>query len=158
MKGLLAVVVLAALTSGCYRHVPVSLEDVLTGSEVRVHLSGNAAWRMQEELGQERRQLVGKAERRGPEFAILVPFSPVGGARQAGLRQRVALDRQEIMSVDLRELDRRRTGMLVAGIGAAIVFVGVRALTGTPRTPTDPDPLNPPEEEDGIVIPMFRWP
>jgi hypothetical protein len=115
-------------TSGCFRYIPVELETLPPGENVRVYVSRSVIQQLQE-VGDFTDPVVrGRIVRRNDEeLFVWVPI----GARQVGfhsteLGQDVRIPLTEIVQLERREIDRIGTGALVAGgIGTAAVVLFV---------------------------------
>jgi hypothetical protein len=116
--------------TGCYHYTRVPVERVSEGQEVRVLLSESGVRELEtlllDHVRTMDRTLIGDVLEVGPDRLLLaVPTAPQGGGlleRSRTLYQRTAVSRENMLDVELRQLDRGRTG-LVAG-GAAALFAG----------------------------------
>lgn len=124
-------VVAGGVLSGCYTYVPVRPETATAPMRVRAHLSPEGTARVTPVIGA-RAQLDGRLVETTPEGLYLeVPSAVVrDGMRTETLTQRLLVPREEVVSLQRRQLDRTRT-YLFAGVGglaaAALVY---DALTG----------------------------
>jgi hypothetical protein len=121
-----------ALSTGCYSYRPVAPELVPTGAEVRVNVTTAAASRLGEVTGRDRRVFTGEfLGVQGQQIQMLVPTTRIEEAMTVRtLYQRVDLRLDDILEIERRSLDRRRTA-LVAGTGAAVMTWAVlRAFSG----------------------------
>jgi len=139
--------VMVLLLSGCYAYVPVEPTQVRPDQDVRVRLSMAQARELDPQFVGERRVLEGRVLEVGADFLLEIPVATgwVGTSAQS-LHQRVRIPVGEITEVDVRSLDRGRTGILVGGALGLIIGVVVHALVresgGDPRpTPLPPDEL-----------------
>jgi hypothetical protein len=125
-----AVVLLLVLTAGCHAHTPVSLTQITPGEQVRVRVTQVQAQALEPLLLRERQVLDGTVLAVSPQLLLEVPVAShlQGGTRQ-DLRQRIALEPSQVLGVELRELDRFRTGLLVTAGGAFLVGAVALALS-----------------------------
>lgn len=149
---LLATTVLVA--SGCYTFTPSSAEELTPGMEVRLRLDAPTAAAFQDVDLPGPRLLDGTFVRQA-EGAFVVE-APVGTGRDLrGARvliQEVDIPAAGVTSVELKSLDRFRTGLLVVGGGAAVVAVLLQ-VTGEKGTEDGPGGETP---ESRRVVPLFR--
>jgi hypothetical protein len=115
------------MVTGCYRYQVVAPDTLSPGTEVRARLSADAVERAAEVLASGddiQRVIEGRfVERERESVVLLVPFTRTdpGGAR---LGQRLRFDLRDILEIESKHLDRRRTA-LVLGTGAVILGVAV---------------------------------
>ncbi len=126
---MLAAIVLA----GCYHYVPGELSDLGPGTDTRVRITESEASRFATILpGGDRRLLEGRVVQRGTDSLLLqvAVSSNLVGTRVETLSQRIDLAQHDITNVELRRLDKWKTGLLIggaAGVGTALL---VSTLTG----------------------------
>jgi hypothetical protein len=142
------------LTTGCYRYVPARTGAVPVGTEVRLHVTPEAAARVEPVVGSSLQEVDGLLERWGDEVVLAVRVPSGEGAIERDLRNRVILSPNEVIAVEVRERDRARTAILTAGLTAVGVGAVVAAISGVFGGSTNTDP---PVEEDSRV-PIFRIP
>lgn len=146
-------VALAVFLAGCYRHVPVRIGAVPPGAEVRLRLSEEGVERVEDITGVRRAQVSGELLQWAEEVMISVAFLTSDGQ---SLRQQISVDADEVVSVDVRELDRTRTAVLAAGVGAvvgtAIVATVVKIIGGSSQGGQPP-----PGEGGGQPGPSVSW-
>lgn len=132
--------------SGCFAYTPVSLDTVQPGENVRVRITPEQAQEIDALLMRETRILDGVLLERGPSFLVEVPVATQlqGGARQS-LNQRILLPREGIVEMELKSLDRVRTGLLLGGAGALVIGTVIFTLTKELGGDTRTDPPAPPE-------------
>ena len=148
---------LVILTSGCARWIPARVGEVPVGTDVRLRLSEEGASQLEQLTGTRQSEVSGQVLQWGSEVMVSAALRTAGvGANSSNLRQRFVVDEEDILGVDVRELDRTRTGLFVGGVavvaGSAIVWV-VSQLTGGGTAPTDPPPPGPSEPFVRIRIP-----
>jgi hypothetical protein len=145
---------LALALTGCYRYVPARAGAVPAGTEVRVHVSPEAAARVEPVLGSGLQEVDGLLERWGDEVVVSVRVPAGEGAIERDLRNRIILSPSEVLAIETRERDRARTALLAAGLTGVGVGALVAAISGVFGGSQNTDP---PVEEDSRV-PLFRIP
>lgn len=131
--------------TGCYSYAPIQPATVQPGTEVRARIAAASARQIATLLDTpDARLLVGTVVHSGADTLLIeVPTShrvaTSGGT--VTLRQRVGIARPDVLELEVRTYNRRRTS-LVAGAAAVIVgSVLVKTLVldpGKERLPTDP--------------------
>ena len=149
---------LVILVCGCARWVPARIGEVPVGTDVRLRLSEEGADQLEELTGGRQSQVSGQLLEWGSEVMVSAALRAAGaGANSSGLRQRFVVDEEDIVGVDIRELDRTRTGIflgVVAAVaGSAIVWVVSELVGGGTAGPTDPPPPGPSEPFVRLRIP-----
>jgi len=145
-------VLLAALPA-CYGYAPVEPATLSPGAELRARLSAVEAERLADVLPGVDRLVEGRVlEADGEGFLLLVPVAQ----RQAGsslqtLNQRVRLSRDQVIEVELKRVDRLRTGLLIAAGAVATGLLAARILEGGRIERAEPGGGDPPE----LVAPAF---
>lgn len=157
LRGLVLAGSLAA-ASGCYTFQPADLDELSPGTAVRLRLSPESAEQLQEVRLTEERLMDGSfVERRGDRWVFSTPvvgFDPATGGR--ALNQVVALEAEGIRDVELKQLDRARTGMVV-GAGLAVVsYFIVSQLQDGAGSQSGPEPGLP--ESPRVRIPLLTLP
>src|SRR5690606_25218383 len=105
---------LAALPA-CYSYAPSDSATLRPGTELRARLSAVEAERLASVLPGVDRLVEGRVlEANGEGFLLLVPVAQrqTGGSLQT-LHQRLWLGRDQVIEVELKRVDRLRTGLLV---------------------------------------------
>jgi hypothetical protein len=131
--GVTAMVCAPVVLSACYTYSNVDITDVAVGNDVRVRVTAEEADRAETMLGYRSTTLEGQlVERRSNgRFLLRVPgkaFSVNGQARR--YYQRVALAPADVLDLQARKLNVRRTGALLAVGVAAVVFILKSELSG----------------------------
>lgn len=148
------------LTAGCYAHTPVPLTQITPGEQVRVRISQSEAQALEHLLLRERQVLDGTVLAVTPQLLLEVPVAAnlEGGTRQ-DLRQRITIEPSQVLGVELRELDRFRTGLFVTAGGAILISSVVLALSREAGGDTRGE-IPPPAELRGptLGIPWSGWP
>jgi hypothetical protein len=146
---------LVVFTTGCFSYIPVtSVADVEPGFSVRARVSPTASARIAPLLGAtEARRLDGTLVAQSTDELIVEVPIVMQDAREFGRtpNQRVSIPRSDLVELEVRKLDRFRTG-LVAG-ATAVVIGGILAnsLRGEPGK----EPLPGGGGTDAIVF--LRW-
>lgn len=144
------------LAAGCFAYQPTGPNEIRVNDDVRALLTSAQVGQLDPVFLKDGRTLEGKVVENGEEVLIQVPVvSELRGARVQTLHQRVRIPRESIVDLQLRRLDRTRTGLLVGGGLALAAAIVVRELAGdsggSSRRP-NPDP---PRE---TVKPLLRIP
>jgi len=129
------VLLLAVVASGCFSYVPVSLSEVSPGQEVRLRLTAEEAARYPDLRLRDPRLMEGTLVE-ATDGVVVVEASIGTGDATRGTRifvQQVPVSRSGILEVELREINKARTGLLIAGGGAVITAVVIEAGGGFGR-------------------------
>jgi hypothetical protein len=125
---------LCPLLVGCYTYAPIEPASAPVGTEVRAQISGAASDRIAPIIQSfNTRVLTGKIdENKSGDMVLEVP---TGARLNTGdnvlpLVQRVPLQRGDLVQLEMRRLDTRRTGFLIGAIGAAVIAGSYIALQG----------------------------
>jgi hypothetical protein len=150
-----AAVLAATFLSGCYTWVPVELDAVpAAGPELRVFMSRRALADVPEGIPVSANYVSGRLERQTQDSILIqVPVSRTVDAPGAlDLRQNVFLPKNEIVDLQFRQLNRRKTVMALIGGGA----LATALLTVVVSSGGEPDeqPTFPSE----IRIPLLAFP
>ena len=150
----------ATLLSACYTYQPVEIADLTPELEVRTRVSGAEADRLSEFLGTNERVFDGTVEEVNASNLLLrvpVVSSIERGPRGGGLNQRIEVTRSGVVEVEVKELDRQRTG-IVAGALTVIVGALVIRQLNQDQGGGDVNPPPPPPEDRGLRFPLrLRW-
>lgn len=118
---------LASLLSGCYTYTQVEVDQVPENTTVRARISAARAEQFQETFGRSDRVIAGRVVgHSGDGLLLQVPFATESGGL---LAQRVDISRADLIELETRQLDRVRTGGLVA-VAAVAVGYGLYAAFG----------------------------
>jgi len=138
----LAVCALAA----CYSYRVAPIDQVATGTAVRVRISPAEAARVGPILGREDRILEGEllAKEADNSFMVAVPTGSGADAAGAGpMHQRITIPRDGLVELEVRRLDKWRTagviavGAVAATAVAAAAFGGLNSPFGLGKGDTD---------------------
>ena len=134
--------ILLLTVSGCARWVPAQLGTVPPGTDVRLRLSEVGAEQLEEMTGAGTTEVTGELLQWEPEVLVSTALGPSAMRLDPGLRQRLVLDPDNVVAIDVREVDRTRTGLLVGGVvavaGSAIAWALVNIIRGSEGAPTPP--------------------
>ena len=143
------IMVLLLAVAGCARWVPAPLGTVPSGSDVRLRLSEGGAQRLEELTGTRAVEVTGELLQWEPEVLVSTALATAGTRIDPSLRQRLVVDPDDVVGIDVREVDRTRTGLLVGGVvavaGSAIAWAVVNILQGSEGAPSTP-PVDVPSE------------
>lgn len=150
----------AALLSACYTYRPIEMAELTPNLEVRTRLSGAEADRLSEFLGSDDRVIEGHIdELSGNTLLLLVPVvsSIERGGRGGSLNQRIEVARSGVVEVEVKELDRRRSGVAAGAITAIVGILVIRQLNQNQGGGDNPVPPPPPEDRR-LGFPLFlKW-
>lgn len=148
-----ALVVAQLATAGCYRYTEVPVASLQPGAEVRARLTavavdrlrdgGSGAGRLIEDF-----TVTGRVSRIPSDSLVLdvTVAQPDATFRGPSTLASLALARADLRSAELRRIDRGRTTLTVAAIGAAAVAFAVFAVNRGGRSlGTIPGPGGPTE-------------
>jgi hypothetical protein len=139
-------IALVVLLVGCSQWVPAAIGTAPVGAEVRLRLSDAGADSVEKSTGTRRSEVSGELLR----WAEDVMVSAQSGAVNSGLRQRIILDVDHIVGIDLREADATRTKLLIGGlavgIGTSLILTVLKIVEGGSPVPTQlgPNPVTTP--------------
>lgn len=121
---------LLAALSGCYSYAAVSPDDVQPGTTVRARITPAEAERVGEVIGREPRVLEGALIEREPTSILLevTSGSSVAGTQPQRFRQRLRVERPNLLEMEVRRLDPWRTAGVVAAAGVVFGYVAVSAF------------------------------
>jgi len=154
LYGVLLPIMTASLL-GCFNYVPVDMETVPLGTEVRAHLTTEGRQALWARTGIQRELLSGTLMEQRASSVVFWVRSVSGFESDASfdnLYQQIDIPRQDVLRLDRKKLDVFRTGATVAiGLGAA-GFTLYNALKGEPGISvdgTEPGPV------DNIRVPFL---
>ena len=143
------ILALLLTVSGCARWVPAELGTVPAGADVRLRLSEDGAAQLEEITGARASEVTGELLQWEPEVLVSTALAPTGAHVDPSLRQRLVVDPANVVGIDVREVDRTRTGFLVGGVvavaGSAVVWAVVNIIRGSEGAPTT-SPTDGPQE------------
>ncbi len=144
---------------GCYTYTRVEPGAVPTGSDVRVRVSEGVELKVGEvPLREDGGTVEGKVVRAPTAdtlFCDVLLGTPGEGAASRGLRGTVSIPAGAVESVEVRRLDRVRTGGLVGG-GLVLAWVVVNAAFDVQNpNPPSPEPGSP--NNAGVTVFRLHW-
>ncbi len=154
----------AAMSLGCFAYIPVDLETVPVGTRVRARLSAEGQNALRDRSGLDIGELNGTlVEKRGDN--VLFSVRSAQGISQFGapvnLYQRIDVPSQDILQVDVKKLDKLKTGALVAGLTGAVTVATILALEGGERGSRIIPPSGPEDRRQASLIllrvPLSLW-
>ncbi len=155
----LALGLVLAPLAGCYSYYTVEPVEVTPGDLVRARITAVEADRLEGagQLPTESRILEGRfIERNGQGMLLDVPSTiRRTGAGLEVLHQRIALDPRGVLEFERKQLDRLRTGAVVAVGTAVLGAVVITQLQGEPGK-NDPGGGGQPERRRPHRIPLLR--
>ena len=124
------------LLAGCYSYAPIQPSLVQPGTGVRARVSPTAAEQIAPLLGTtDARVLVGTlVDNRSGTMIVEVPRmtqSGGGGAAQS-LNQRISIAPGQLVELETRRLDRKRTAIVVGAVAIVSGSATIAALKGGP--------------------------
>ena len=145
-------------TTGCFSYLPVtSVSDVEPGYSVRARISPTASAQIAPLLGaSDARRLDGTLIAQSADTLIVEVPIVMQDAREFGHtpNQRVSIARRDLLELEVRRLDRLRTGAIAGGAAVVIGGILVSALKGDPGK----EPLPGGGGTDAIVFTLRWWP
>lgn len=149
------VLVLAALcvASGCYHYLPMSATDVSVGQAVRLRLTADEAAKYADLRLADPRLVEGTVVDRSAAGLMLDATLGVNNAETGSraLTQRLSIPTSGVIDVELKALDRTKTGLVAGGVAViAGLFIakagGAFGSNGTPGT----------DNPEARRVPLFR--
>ena len=155
------VLLLLLSSPGCYSYRATTLAELSPGDEVRVRISPEEAERLAEALVSDDRLVVADVlEQNASTLLVETHAAPVIAPGSRPLRQRVSIPVQEIREVEMRELDRVKTGLVGGVIAAATAWLLIEGLQGGSGQP-DTDPPDVPDmvstRRTWLRFPLFSF-
>lgn len=146
-----AAALLCIAASGCFQYIPVSMDAVPAGEDVRVYVSRRGMADVPEELPTGGSFVTGRLGRGlGDSVMIQVPVvRRIEDPSAPDIRQNIFLPRSEVLEVRRRRFSPTRTALAIggaAGLGAGIVVVVIQA--------SGSDTGGPGEGPDQIRLPL----
>jgi hypothetical protein len=125
---LLALFLISTL-GGCYTYIVMPVEQIPVGSDVKARISGAEADRLTQELGSEQDRVISGELTEKQESDILLSL-PKSVQHSTGpnstVYQRVAIPRTSLFDVEVRRLDKWKTGGLMALAATLISVVAIK--------------------------------
>lgn len=154
--GVLGLTVLA----GCYRRVPVAETSTPpVGETLSFVISDRGRVGLGERMGPGVARIDGRlVETEGQQYVVSVfRVADITGQTSTWSGETIRLDRDFVDRMQGRQLDKRRTWFLAAGVTAAVVyFIASRGLSGLFQGEDDPgDDPDPPDSKR--ARPAFRY-
>jgi hypothetical protein len=150
---LAAALLALTISAGCHHYVPVPMESVTPGSDIRARVTAEEARRLEPILVRDDARVLEGIflERRNGNILVQVPVvSELRGIRMETIHQRVDLPVSSILEMELKEIDRGRTGLALGAGTVILVALVVNHLRDSGSSDRD-GPLPPPDE---IRVPL----
>ena len=158
MYGSWRLLALLLLSTGCFSYLPVtSASDVGPGISVRARISPTASAQIAPLLGAtDARRLDGTLITQSADTLIVEVPIVIQDAREFGHtpNQRVSIARRDLIELEVRRIDRLRTGAVA---GAAAVVIG-SVLVSAMKSDGGKEPLPGGGGTDAIVFSLRWWP
>ena len=156
MSRFLCILVVLVSTAACQTYVPSSLDEVGPSQVVRARLASSEADRLREFRRTNSRSIEGEIVGEDVDSILLLVEvnSRLRGNRVETFHQRLQVARAGILDVELRQLDRSRTYLVVGGAAVGLVVFAVTRLVGGAGL-VDNDGGPPP---DDTLISVLRLP
>ncbi len=141
---------LGLATMGCYSYQPIGLAELRRDMQLRARLSASLTEEVREFLPAEDRLIEGAfIENASDHLLLLVPVThATRRGRVETLNQRLRLPHDGVLEIELRELDRVKTGTMSA---AAAVLVGLVLYQTLQKGSSGNNPGGPGGPEDSII-------
>ena len=143
----------------CYRSVPIATSTPPVGETVSFVISDRGRVGLGDRLGPAVARVDGRVVEAGSEEFVVSVFrvASLGGQTSTWSGETIRLDRQFVDRLQGRQLDKKRTWLLAAGVTSVVVyFVATRGLGGLFQGEDDPgEQKDPPDTKRGR--PSFRF-
>ena len=136
--------------SGCYAYLPERPAAIPQGSDVRIHLSKDGVDWIGAAYGSASGVLEGRLESWGDTVVVTTPVPPSPGMLDRGLRNIVKVRQSDIISVDLKHRDQKKTVAVSLALGGLVAITAV-AIFGGVFGSTEPPSGGVPED---VRIPL----
>ncbi len=142
-----------SVLAGCFTLTPIRLDTDIQPGRSRIHLTESGVTRVADVLGERVTVLNGEVTRSTPnEIVVLVPSSGPAAFGEKALYQELRLPKDDVTSIERRQLNKLRTGLTVGGVTAAVGFVLYKAISGKTGSTPDGGGGGPSES----LVPIFR--
>ncbi len=134
------------LSSACYTYMPAQVETIPAGDHVRVVVTRQGRLALPESFEPEGPFITGKFVRvEADRFFLSIPVAQQQqGFFVSQIAQEISLRTGEVVQMELRKLDRAKTGLFVVGTAAAAAAV-VYGIIEAGRRPEGGNPPGPEE-------------
>ena len=156
IRTIAAVTAAASFLAGCYTYRPAELSEVAPDSRVRLTVSARQAVELEEALRDTRRTFNAMyiGENDGQLLFSVPVLNPMPGMSARAVNNRVSVPREEVTSLERRDLSTWRTASVIAA-GALAVGLGAWEVFGANNNGRDEDK---PPDVNNIRIPLFSLP
>ena len=141
----------------CVTYIPVDLDQVPAGEEMRVRLTDEGAVRAARHLGRIRTEFDAGVAARPPDSVSVIVWlgKNYPGTQFENVRETIVLPRHEVSDIHMRRLSVKRTTAALAGVAALFALLVDQIFL-------QEDPNRPPGDEDDNPPPagfrLFRIP
>ncbi len=159
LRAVAGVAVATGLLTGCYTYGPMEMSALTPDLEVRTRVTGAEADRLAEFLGSDSRIIDGTVQEIDDDnLLLLVPvLSSIERGRGGDLNQRIEILRDGLVEIEVKQLDRARTGVMFAAATVALGVVVIGQLNQD-QGGGEPPVITPPPEDRVFRFPFsFRW-
>ncbi len=137
-----------AVSLGCYKYVPATLDTTPVGSKVHALLSTEAQMLLEERVGISGQTVTGELLEVSGDSVLLAVRSARASAGIGSLHQRVYFSRSQILRIDQRRLDAALTSGLIAAAAGGLALILSQVLGDS-----NPGQVEPPD--DGTIERIF---
>ncbi len=153
------VALLLLIIGGCFQYTQIPLAQARVGKDVRVHLTDAGYARLHETAGDQvpglRRTIEGPLIASNDQrILVAVPVFTGGSAERATLQQRLAIPVSDVLGIERKMLNRRKTTIIAAGAAAALIAFIAYYVSGEFGGTTSPFPE--PGQGESIQL-QFRF-
>jgi hypothetical protein len=156
----IAVLASPFVVTSCFHYASVPVGSVPIGKEVRISLTDSGYAHLRDSIGDQFPRLRKSVE--GPligvdDLRLLVALHvSAGTSAGAELQQRVAIPRADILGVERKILDRKKTSIIAAGAGVALGILVYQWVSGEFGGTTHPIPEPGPGENIQVRLRFSR--
>lgn len=146
---------LAAAVTGCYTYTPLPDQRPAPPADVRVLVSSDFRQQWPDVIGPGRRALEGRVldwDESAVLLEVPVPGVSPGGAPRP-LAQRFIVPWSDVVEVEVKQLDRRRTAAAIVGVSAAAILL--RQLLFAGKTSGGNEEPQEPGDQDFVLVPLI---
>jgi hypothetical protein len=149
------------LGAACFQYVPILPAEAPVGKEVRLHLTDAGLARLRDTLGGQVPRLGKTIEgpliaSQGQRLLVGVPAWSRPESPRDGFQQRVSISVSDLLGVERKKLDKRKTSLIVTAAGVALGAFVVAHTSGVFGGTTGPYPEPGQGESLQVPIPFSR--
>jgi len=144
--------------AACFQYVPIPPAEAPVGKEVRLHLTDAGLARLRDSLGDQLPRLGKTIEgpliaSQGQRLLVGVPAWNGPESPRDGFQQRVSISVSDLLGVERKKLDKRKTSLIVAAAGVALGAFVVAHVSGVFGGTTGPYPE--PGQSESLQVPIY---